>query len=89
MLAANLVPKALKKKADGRKGGRAGRVVPRCPTDPDTAQPEVERWRHKFDSEDECLSTSAWKTLQTTQMALFPNIKCVLKMFQILPVGTC
>ncbi|KAK0135490.1 repressor of the inhibitor of the protein kinase [Merluccius polli] len=85
MLAAYLVPKALKKLTEERVVELVEWYREDLP-DPDTVEREIECWRHKFHSEDESLPKSALETLQATQMAFFPNIKCMLKMFLTLPV---
>lgn len=54
-------------------------LVPRGWYREDLPDPDTECWRYEFHSEDESLPTTALETLQATQMAFFPNIKCVLQ----------
>ncbi|KAK7132902.1 hypothetical protein R3I93_019224 [Phoxinus phoxinus] len=88
LLAAYLVPKSLKKLSEEREQRMVKWYHEDLPY-PNTVDQEVECWRHKFHSEDGVLPASALETLKTTQMAFFPNIQCMLKIFLTLPVTTC
>lgn len=74
MLAACLVPKALKQLTAEREEELVEWYREDLP-DPGRVEQGIERWRHKFHSEDESLPTSALETLQATQIAFSPNIK--------------